>query len=171
MRFLTKKIEENTSDIIISFIYEDIKAQSDVFEYLNKLSNNDLIKQIYEYKTIKGAQGEIYKYSLTKDKKAIFVGLGKKDKLTRQKLSQCIANAARCAKTIVANKSLAIEIIENNNECDCNYSNFTKGEFAQIALCAARIGLYEFDKYLSDKKEHIETIELIDNDLTTERKI
>ena len=166
MRFLTKKIEENSSDIIISFIYEDIKTQSDTFQYLNKLSNNELAKQIYEYKTIKGSLGEIYKFSVSKDKKAIIVGLGKKEKLTRQKLSQSIANAARCAKTITGSKSLAIEIIDNNNECDCNYSNFTKGEFAQIALCAARIGLYEFDKYITEKKEQIDTIELIDNDLT-----
>ena len=112
MRFLTNKIEENTSDTIISFIYEDTRVKSDVFDYLNNLSSGELAKQIYEYKTIKGSLGEIFKYSISKNKKAIIVGLGKKEKLTRQKLSQAIASAARCAKTIVGNKSLAVEIIQ-----------------------------------------------------------
>ena len=67
MRFLTNKIEENTSDTIISFIYEDTRVKSDVFDYLNNLSNGELAKQIYEYKTIKGSLGEIFKYSVSKD--------------------------------------------------------------------------------------------------------
>ena len=166
MRFLTKKIQENESDVIISFIYEDFNEQSDVFKYLNKLSNNELAKQIYEYKTIKGGLCETFKYSINEKLKAIIVGLGKKEKLTRQKLSQSIATAARCAKNINNAKSLGIELIENKNTCDCNFSNFDKKESAQISFCAARIGLYEFDKYLSDKKQTIETIELIDNDFT-----
>lgn len=166
MRFITKKIEENTSDIIVSFIFENHKTKSEVFNYLDKLSNNELSKQIFEYQTIKGSQGEIFKYSINKNKKAIIIGLGKKENLTRQKFSQAIASAARCAKTIAKAKTLGFEIIEHKKECDCNFSNFTKGEAAQMIFASARIGLYEFNKYLSDKKEEIETIELIDNNLT-----
>ena len=47
MRFLTKAIEENTSDVIISYIYEDIKLESDIFSYIDKLSNGEISKQIY----------------------------------------------------------------------------------------------------------------------------
>lgn len=165
MRFLTKKIEENTADVIVSFVYEDDKTKSDVFEYLNKLSNNELEKQIFEYKTISGAHLETFKYSIDKNKKAIIAGLGKKEKLTRQKFSQCVATATRQVKAIPNVKSLAIELIENKNKCDCNFANFSKKEAAQIIFTSARIGLYEFNKYISDKKDTIETIEIIDNDL------
>ena len=152
MRFLTKKIEQNESDVIVSYIYEDAKNESEVFEYLDKLSNNELSKQIYEYKTIKGTLAETFKFSLNKDKKAIIVGLGKKEKLTRQKFAQCIASAGRCAKTIQGAKSIGFELLEHKTKCDCNYSNFEKHDCAKIIFTSARIGLYEFNKYLSDKK-------------------
>jgi len=168
MRFLTKKIEENNSDVIISFIYEDFKSESEVFNYLDNLSNKELSKQIFEYKTIKGALAETFKFSLNKDKKAIIVGLGKKEKLTRQKFCQSIANATRCAKSINGAKSIAFELIENKNNCNCNFSNFSKKEAAQMIFTSARIGLYEFNKYISDKKETIEAIEILDNDLNQE---
>lgn len=168
MRFLTKKISENTSDVLISFIYEDCRVQSALFEYLSELSNGQLEKQIYEYKTIKGTLAETFKYSINNEKKVIVVGLGKKSKLTRQKFSQAVASAARCAKTIVGAKSLAIELIEHDAMCNCSYSNFSKAEAAQIIFSAARIGLYEFNKYVSDKKDTIETIEILEDDLTSE---
>ena len=168
MRFLTKKIEENNADVIISFIYEDFKATSEVFNYLDKISNGELSKQVYEYKTIKGSLSEIYKFSIDKDKKAVIVGLGKKGKLTRQKFCQAIASASRCAKNINEAKTIAFELIENKNECDCSYSNFSKSEASKMIFTSARIGLYEFNKYISDKKETIETIEIIDNELNQE---
>ena len=111
MRFLTKKINESKSNTIISFIYEDSKQESEVFKHLNTLSNGELAKQIYEYKTIKGSVGEVYKYSINKDLKAIIVGLGKKEKLTRQIFSQCVAQAARSSKGTSKNKSLALDHI------------------------------------------------------------
>lgn len=168
MRFLTKKIEENSSDVIISFIFEDTKRQSEIFEYLNTLSKGELSKQIYEYKTIKGSSGEVYKYSVNKNLKAIIAGLGKEEKLTRQKFAQAVASAARCAKSIPGAKSLGIELIENKAGCSCNFNSFTKQEAAQMTFTSARIGLYEFDKYLSEKKNPIETIEIIDNAITNE---
>lgn len=168
MRFLTKKIKENTADIIVSFIYENKKTDSILFDYLNELSNGELNKQIYDYKTIKGSLCETFKYSINKNKKAIIVGLGKKENLTRQKFSQAVATAARCAKTIAEKKSLGFELIENNNKCNCEYANFTKSECARIIFSSARIGLYEFNKYISDKKETIESIEIIEDELTPE---
>lgn len=168
MRFLTKNIKENSSDIIISFIYEDSNIQSETFKYLNKLSKGELEKQIFDFKTITGSLCETFKYSISQEKKAVIVGLGKKSSLTRQKFSQCIASAARCAKTIPNAKTLGIELIENKNECNCNYANFTKKEAAQIIFTSARIGLYEFNKYITNKKDTIETIELIDDEINQE---
>ncbi|MBR5304061.1 MAG: leucyl aminopeptidase [Candidatus Gastranaerophilales bacterium] len=168
MRFLTKNIKENTSDIIITFIYENQKTSSELFEYLNELSNGELAKQIFEFKTIKGSLCETFKYSINKSKKVIVAGLGKKECLTRQKFSQVVASAARCTKNIVGAKSLGFELIENKNKCSCEFSDFSKSEAARIIFTSARIGLYEFNKYLSDKKETIESIVLIDNEITSE---
>ena len=161
MKFLTKKISEYKSNAIISFIFEDSKHESEVFKHLNTLSNGELGKQIFEYKTIKGAHGEIFKFSINKDLKALIVGLGKKDKLTVQKFSQAIASAARSAKGTSKNKSLGIELIENKGK-------FTKAQAAQIIFTSARIGLYEFNKYLKNKKETIDTLEIIDTEFSSE---
>ncbi len=168
MRFLTKKIEEFTSDTIICFFWEDYKPKSNLFDYLNKLSNNQLLNQIETYKIFKGEFMETFKYSINENIKVLLAGLGKKDKLTRRKFSQVIANAARIAKNMTKNNSIGIELIENLNECINITKNFNKEDSAKMSLCSARIGLYEFDKYLSEKKPKIETIELLDDNFTKE---
>ena len=168
MRFLTKKIEENASSTVICFIFENDTSKSQLFECLDNLSNNELSKQIFEYKTIKGSLLETFKFSINKSLNTLIVGLGKKEKLTRQFFSQAITNATRIAKTMSTNNSIAFELIENKTDNDSIYSNFTKAQAAQMLLCSARIGLYEFNKYIADKKPEIETIEILDNDITPE---
>ena len=61
--------------------------------------------------------------------------------------------------------SIAIEFLNN---LTCTNANLNEKDTAQITLTSARIGLYEFDKYLSEKKSKIEIIELLSNELTTE---
>ncbi len=165
MRFLTKKIKEENSDIIICFIYENEEKRSDVFEYLNNLSNNVLCEQIYKFKVIKGSFQETFEYSINENLKTLIVGLGKKNELTRKKLSQCIASATRRIKNMSKKGSLAIELIDTSN---CSNLEFNDQDAAQITLSAARIGLYEFDKYLHDKKQKIETIELLSKEISPE---
>lgn len=164
MRFLTKKINDMKSDTIICFIFENETKKSDLFEHLNKLSNNELEKQIYEYKLIKGSFQETFKYAINNELKVIITGLGKKENLTRQKFSQAIASAARIAKTTSKNQSIAFEIIEKNENCSCD--SFSKAECAQMLFTSARIGVYEFNKYISNKKSQIEIIEAIDDNIT-----
>lgn len=164
MRFLTKKISEMKSDTIVCFLFENETKKSELFEHLNKLSNNQLEKQIFEYKMISAKALETFKFAINNELKVIIAGLGKKEKLTRQKFSQIIANAARIGKTTSKNRSIAFEIIEKNENCSCD--NFTKAECAQMLFTSGRIGLYEFNKYLSEKRPQIETIEAVDNDIT-----
>ncbi len=164
MRFLTKKINDMKSDTIICFIFENETKKSDLFEHLNRLSNNELEKQIYEYKLITGSFQETFKYAINNELKVIITGLGKKEKLTRQKFSQAIAAAARIAKTTSKNQSIAFEIIEKNENCSCD--SFSKAECAQMLFTGARIGVYEFNKYISNKKSQIEIIEAIDDNIT-----
>ncbi|MBR3605829.1 MAG: leucyl aminopeptidase [Candidatus Gastranaerophilales bacterium] len=168
MRFLTKKIEENTSSTVICFIYEDVEEKTQLFDCLDNLSNYQLSKQIYENRIIKGAHGETFKYSINKSLNVLIVGLGKKENLTRQKFSQAVASAARIAKTMTTNQSIAFELIEHRSKCSCIENNFSKAQATQLLLCAARIGLYEFNKYLSDKKPQVDTIEILDNDILPE---
>ena len=162
MHFLTKKIQEQNSDTIICFIYENNANKSETFKYLNELSNGALCEQINKYETITGKFQELFKYSINENLKALIVGLGKKENITRKKLSQAIAFATRTAKNVSKNSSIAIELIENDN-CSINIS---EKEMAQITLTSARIGLYEFDKYINEKKSKIETIELLCNNIT-----
>ena len=168
MRFLTKKIEEFDSDTIICFIWEDYKANSPLINYLNKLSDGQLLNQIETCKIFKGEFMETYKFAINENIKLLLARKEKKENLTRKKFSQVVANAARCAKTMTKNNSIAVELIENTNECSNIIKNFTKEDSAKMTLCSLRIGLYEFDKYLSDKKPKVETIELLDNNLTKE---
>ena len=168
MRFLTKKIEETDAKTFICYMFEDDINKSDLFNYLDCLSQGMLNKQIYQYKTITGKFLETYKYSINENMLVVICALGKKSELTRQRFSQATANAARTVKNYTKDKTLAIELIENTNDCNRSSKYFTKKDSAQIALCALRIGLYEFNKYLAEKKETIETIELLDNNLNKE---
>ena len=165
MKFITKKINEITSGTIICFMFENESFRSELFNKLDELSNGFVTNQINKLKVIKGAYNEQFKCAINEDIKAIIVGLGKKENLTRQKFSQAIASATRCAKTFSNNEILGIELIDNMEECNCILKNFDKKDSAKITLTAARIGLYEYNKFL-DKKEKIETIELLTNENT-----
>ena len=168
MRFLTKKTKEFTADTVICFVWEDYKTDTELLKYLNSLSNGELMNQIETYKIFNGEFMQTFKLAINEDTKVLLAGLGKKDKLTRQKFSQIVANAARTAKTMTKNNSIAVELIENTNECSNITNSFNKEDSAKITLCSLRIGLYEFDKYVSEKKPKIETIELLNDDYTKE---
>ncbi len=158
MNFQTKAINDLKSDTVICFLFDDDNYKTPLFEYLNELSNNDLEKQI-KSGILKGTYLETFKIAINENLKAVFMGLGKRDELTRKKFSIALASVGRAAKNVSKNKSVAIELIEND---------FGKKDTAFITTCGIRIGLYEFDKYLSNKKPKIETIELIQNDITSE---
>ena len=157
MNFQINNFSEIKSETIICFIYEDYK-KSELFEYLNNLSNNELNKQINSG-IFKGKYLETFKIALNNNLKVVFEGLGKYEELTRKNFSIAAADAARYAKKISESK-IAFEIAsvkDVNNE-----------DSAKIILSAAAIGLYEFDKYLSNKSKKIETIELLSNNINTE---
>ena len=70
MKFQIKKtseINENSNICTLCFVFEDDileNKKSELFSYLDKLSNNELGKQIFEYKTIKCAHLDLFKYSI-----------------------------------------------------------------------------------------------------------
>lgn len=158
MNFQIKKFDEIKSDTIVCFVYEDCE-KSKFFEYLNNLSNNELNKQINSG-IFKGKYLESFKIAINENLKVVLMGLGKYSELIGKKFSIATAEAARYAKKISDNKSLAFELISSKD--------FNEAQSAKTTLSAISIGLYKFDKYLSDKDENIETIELISNNITSE---
>ena len=167
MKFQTKNIQEMKSDTVICFLFEDFNKKSSLFEYLNELSNNELNRQI-EAGVIKGSYLEAFKIAITNELKAVIIGLGKYSELTRKRFSICLAAAARAAKGLSKNKSLAVELIEKEEGCNNPIFSFNKKDSAIITTTGLRIGLYEFDKYLSKKKPVIETIEFVEQNITPE---
>ena len=69
MRFVTKNIEELSSDTLICFIFEDNDEKSELFKYLDNLSNGQLSEQIFDYKSITGKFQETFKFSINKNRK------------------------------------------------------------------------------------------------------
>ncbi len=166
MRFTTRNFDEIQSDTVVLFLFENNMETSELFDFMNAKSKNKLYEQVFTNKIIKGSLNENFKMALDEKTKVLVWGLGKKENLTRKKYSQCVAAAARCAKSISKNQSIGFELIENTSDCNCILSNFNKKDSAKMLLTSARIGLYSFDKYVNDKKPKIETIEIINKNIT-----
>lgn len=169
MRILTNTIDNFQSDVVVLFIFENEVRTSALFQKLDEITNGELAKQIYKYRVIKGSYLETYKIATELGVKIVVVGLGKRAELSRNKFSQAVANITRTVKSYSNNQSLAFELIDNTLTRALG-NNFTKTDSAQILLCGARIGLYQFDKYISKekKKQPIEIIEIIDASFSPE---
>ncbi len=166
MRFLTKKPAQTEANNAILFMFEDVDSRSEFFNYLNELSDGKLEEQVFKFKATKRNFCEIFKIAINENLRVFIVGLGKKEKLTRRKFSQAASSAARAVKANLQGDSIAVELIDNLEECNSVLANFNKAQCAQILVCALRIGLYEFSRYISTKKPSIETLELICDDIT-----
>ncbi len=167
MRFLTQNPNKIESQNAILFMFEDCDKKSDFYNYLNDLSNGMLQKQIFEYKATKRSFLEVYKFSINENLKVFVAGLGKKEALTRKKFCQAAAGAARAVKASLDTPSgLAVELIDNLSDCNCDLVNFNEKDSAQMTINSIRIGLYEYSKYLTNKKPNIETIELVSSEIT-----
>lgn len=166
MRFLTKKPAQTEANNAILFMFEDVDSRSDFFNYLNELSDGKLEEQVFKFKATKRNFCEIFKIAINENLRVFIVGLGKKEKLTRRKFSQAASSAARAVKANLQGDSIAVELIDNLEECNSVLANFNKAQCAQILVCALRIGLYEFSRYISTKKPSIETLEIICDDIT-----
>ena len=161
MKFQTKNPADLTADCAICAIFENDKNKGVLFEYLNKLSKGELERQV-QYGSITGKFQETFKYSINEKLKVVLIGLGKKADFTRKRYSQCIVNAAKIAKTLTKNQSVAFEAVETVQK------TFNQKDMIVLGLCALRIGFYEFNKYLSRKTNEIETVEIICNSATQE---
>ena len=166
MRFLTKKPAQTEANNAILFMFEDVDSRSEFFNYLNELSDGKLEEQVFKFKATKRNFCEIFKIAINENLRVFIVGLGKKEKLTRRKFSQAASSAARAVKANLQGDSIAVELIDNLEECNSVLANFNKAQCAQILVCALRIGLYEFSRYISTKKPLIETLEIICDDIT-----
>ena len=163
MKFKPKTTQNMSSDTLICFIYENKKRNSELFCYLNKLSENNLEKQI-EYGAISTKYGSISTYAVNKDIKAVIAGLGKFEELTRKRYYSLVISASKKARSITKNKTIGLELIEHKD--DTKEKSFNKEDAIEIAVNGASAGIYEFNKYLTNKKQEIKTIEIIEENIT-----
>ena len=161
MKFQTKKPNDLASDCAICFLFENDRNRGALFQYLNKISKNELENQV-QYGSITGKFQECFKYSINEKLKVVIIGLGKKADFSRKRYCQCVVNALKIAKTLTKKQSIAYELT------DTPLKSISQKDITVLGLCAIRIGLYEFNKYLSCKAPEIGTVEIICKNATSE---
>jgi len=160
MKITTTNLKKSKSNAVVLYLFEGENELSPAFEYYNNLSNGLLKQQIFDFKVIDANFNSTFKFSINPDLKVVVVGLGKKDKLTRKMFSHAVANVSRIAKSLNDVKTIGFELFE--------VKDFTKSDCAFITITASRIGLYEFNKYVKNKSDKIKTIEIIEDNMTSE---
>ncbi len=134
-------------------IVSDVKSQEcdvifvNMFEgkqTTNKIANEYALKQ----DNFEGKFNTTYllpTYGKNSAKKVLVIGLGKENELNNNKIREVMAKAVKKALQMKA-KTIAVD-----------FSNIPF-EYADMISEGAMIGDYAFDKYKSDKKDHIETL-------------
>ncbi len=115
-------------------------------ETSNEIANEYALKQ----DKFEGKCGTTYllpTYGKQSAKKILVLGLGKQEELNRNKVREAAAKAVKKALQMKA-KTLAF---------DFEGVNF---DYADVLVEGAMIADYAFDKYKSDKKDHLETLYL-----------
>ena len=158
MNITTTNLKNSKAQAVVLYVFEDSKDNSEAFKYYDKLSKGLLTKQIYEYKVFEPHINNIFKIAIAPNLKVFVVGLGKKDKLSVQKFSSCVASLGRTIKVLNDVKTIGFELFETKQ--------IKKDNCAYITITAFRIGIYEFSKYLSKKSEKISNIEIIESNVT-----
>ena len=122
-------------------------------ETTNELANEYALKQ----DNFEGKFGTTYllpTYGKQSAKKVLVLGLGKEEELNNNKLREAVAKAVKKALQMKA-KSLAV---------DFDGINF---KYADMVSEGAMIADYAFDKYKTEKKDHLETLYVnLDKELT-----
>ena len=160
MKITTTNLKNSKSQAVVLYVFEDDKEKSEAFKYFDKISGGQLTKQIDEYKVFEPTLNNLFKIALNPNLKLLFVGLGKKDKLTVKQFSCAVAGASRSLKGFKDVKTIGFELFETKQ--------IKKSECASITITASRIGLYTFNKYVSSAKDKISTIEIIESKVTPE---
>ena len=130
--------------VIIPMFAEDIKTSlesaKDIADYL---------KNSGKFKADNGETFSTVKFAEAMKQDIIFVGLGKEDEISGEKVRIAIAKALKKAKELKA-KSIYVEFINTDKLC--------YGAVVKSMVEGLRFGDYKFDRYKTDRKEQ-ETLE------------
>ena len=134
-------------------IVSDVKSQECDVIFVNMFEGKQTTNEIANEYALKQDNFEgkfnttylLPTYGKNSAKKVLVIGLGKENELNNNKIREVMAKAVKKALQMKA-KTIAVD-----------FSNIPF-EYADMISEGAMIGDYAFDKYKSDKKDHIETL-------------
>ena len=134
-------------------IVSDVKSQECDVIFVNMFEGKQTTNEIANEYALKQDNFEgkfnttylLPTYGKNSAKKVLLIGLGKENELNNNKIREVMAKAVKKALQMKA-KTIAVD-----------FSNIPF-EYADMISEGAMIGDYAFDKYKSDKKDHIETL-------------
>jgi leucyl aminopeptidase len=136
MKILLNTIKTNEADAIVV----------PVFSGTDKVVLKDyahLLVQLKDKEKFKGEDGELFS-TISGTQDIIFIGLGKEDALTGEKIRVALAKAVKKAREFKA-KKIYVDFIISESIC--------YGAIVKSMVEGLRFGDYKFDRYKTDKKE------------------
>lgn len=148
------KSADLTAKVLILPFFEDKNELSSVKKELNGKFNGLIQENIL--KNFDGKLNETLVFPTPDETKIIALGLGKYDEITMEKYRTAVAKAYQAASKHIKDGKIAIELIEQDKLC--------KKCIAASASLVVGINDYKFDKYLSEKGNKVQNVEIITND-------
>lgn len=146
-----KKPNDTKAKIFILPFFEDSKKMSDVQIELDKKFNNIISENIL--KTFDAKLNETLMFPIPDEYKILALGLGKKKELDIEKYRLAISKAYNAIQKHIKDKTLAVELIDSEK--------IDKKILAASITITVGINDYKFDKYITNKKSHIEILEIL----------
>lgn len=138
-----KKFGCKEGDVAIISLFEE-KLQTPNTEV------NSMVEYLKSKGTFKGAHGEVVNFVRSIDGKSqdiIVVGLGKEEEIETEKVRKALGKAVKKAIEL-KNKKIFARIIDTEK--------IPKEDVIRAMVEGLGLGAYKFDKYKTEKKEHIE---------------
>lgn len=143
-----KSILDIGADIIIVNLFEGVKIPSGVTGIVDKAFDNIISDFVIKQENFEGKYGEIYSLPLIKEHKRIYIaGLGKQNDFDLVKIRNINAKIIR---QLNSNKSIkkAVSILHG-----AGIAGLCPFDCARMITEGVISGLYNFDKYKSEKKQ------------------
>lgn len=148
------KSADLTAKVLILPFFEDKNELSSVKKELNGKFNGLIQENIL--KNFDGKLNETLVFPTPDETKIVALGLGKYDEITMEKYRTAVAKAYQAASKHIKDGKIGIELIEQDKLC--------KKCIAASASLVVGINDYKFDKYLSEKGNKVQNVEIITND-------
>ncbi|GBF22751.1 cytosol aminopeptidase [Candidatus Gastranaerophilus sp. (ex Termes propinquus)] len=153
-----QEVAEIKSDMLVLGLFEDDKKLNTLQKKVNEASGNIISDYVLKKEGFEPKFGESYvlqTFGKIGADKILFIGLGKKEEFTPDKLREVSAKAYKICSGTLNVKRVSMEIFSEPKSAVCHEATRAMYE----GLCA---GAYSFDKYKSKKKpQKINSIEIL----------